>query len=74
MIESSRRDNVVLCDVAVARVLLGYFTPTPIAEIPEIHVSAGILELTSTRYFKRTDVHIEQGKGQRQGSRTGRPG
>ena len=45
-IESSRRDSVVICDVAVARVLLGYFEGTPVAEIPEIKISSGIIELT----------------------------
>jgi len=61
-IEASRRDAVVICDVAVARVLLGYFTPTPLADIPELPAPAGIIELSRTHAgFKRSDTIIREG-------------
>mmetsp|Transcript_16761 Transcript_16761/g.49660 ORF Transcript_16761/g.49660 Transcript_16761/m.49660 type:complete len:101 (+) Transcript_16761:284-586(+) len=41
-LERMRTDVAVVCDVAVARVLLGYFTGTPIEQIPEIAISPGL--------------------------------
>lgn len=61
-IESSRRDAIVLCDVAVARVLLGYFTPCTMADIPDLRVEPGLIELARTHAgFKRTDVPVDEG-------------
>ena len=34
-----------LCDVAVARVLLGYFQGTPMERIPDIEIAPGLIEL-----------------------------
>merc|ERR1712154_78596 len=62
-IESTRHDTIAACDVAVARVLLGYFEALPIADIPDIHVPPGIVELTRTHSgFTRTDMPIDVGR------------
>jgi len=45
-LERTTNDVIVVCDVAVARVLLGYYQGTPIQDIPNIKVSPGIIELT----------------------------
>ena len=44
-LERHRGDVAVVCDVAVARVLLGYFQGTPIEQIPDIDVAPGLIEL-----------------------------
>ena len=44
-LERTQGDVAVVCDVAVARVLLGYFQGTPIEEIPDIDVAPGLIEL-----------------------------
>ena len=71
-IESSRRDAVVVCDVAVARVLLGYFEAVPIPRIPDISLEMGIIELTRTHSgFIRTDVPLSTGRISMLGMQTG---
>jgi broad specificity phosphatase PhoE len=63
LIESTRRDTVVVCDVAVARVLMGYFEAVDIGKIPDLPISHGIIELTRTHSgFVRTDVPVHVGK------------
>ena len=44
-LERTQGDVAVVCDVAVARVLLGYFQGTPIEQIPEVEVAPGLIEL-----------------------------
>mgnify|MGYP003880635979 CR=1 FL=1 len=61
-IEASRRDAVVVCDLAVARVLLGYFQGHPIAGIPDLDVPPGVVELSRTHAgFSRTDFPVHVG-------------
>ena len=61
-IEASRRDAVVVCDLAVARVLLGYFQGHPIARIPDLDVPPGVVELSRTHAgFSRTDFPVHVG-------------
>merc|ERR1711874_577363 len=40
--ERVRSDAIVVCDIAVARALLGYFRGTPVSDIPDIEVKPGI--------------------------------
>jgi len=62
-IEASRRDVIVVCDVAVARVLLGYFEGVPLQSIPDIEVSPGITELSRTHSgFTRTHIEVSEGR------------
>jgi len=62
-IESSRRDTVIVCDLAIARVLLGYFEALPITQIPHMPVSQGIIELSRTHSgFLRVDVPVHAGR------------
>ena len=44
-LERTRSDVAVICDVAVARVLLGYFEGSPITEVPDIEIHPGLIEL-----------------------------
>ena len=44
-LERTQADVAVVCDVAVARVLLGYFQGTPPEQIPDIDVAPGLIEL-----------------------------
>ncbi|CAE8590687.1 unnamed protein product [Polarella glacialis] len=60
--ERVRRDVIVVCDVAVARALLGYFQGIPIAEIPDLEVSPGIIELTRSHSgFQVSSLQVEEG-------------
>ena len=62
-IESSSRDSLVVCDVAVARVLLGYFEAVPTREVPDVAVPCGLLELSRTHSgFERTSVPVQAGR------------
>merc|ERR1712032_448455 len=62
-IESSRHDTVIVCDIAIARVLLGFFEALPITQIPHVPVSPGIIELSRTHSgFVRVDVPVEVGR------------
>jgi len=45
-LERVQHDVCVVCDVAVARVLLGYFQGVPIESIPDIVIAPGLTELT----------------------------
>eukprot|EP00930_Biecheleria_cincta_P086156 TRINITY_DN7550_c0_g1_i1.p1 TRINITY_DN7550_c0_g1~~TRINITY_DN7550_c0_g1_i1.p1 ORF type:complete len:565 (-),score=91.67 TRINITY_DN7550_c0_g1_i1:289-1944(-) len=61
-IEECSSDAIVICDVAVARTLLGYFRGIPIAEIPDVRVCPGIIELTRSHSgFVYSHVPIDQG-------------
>jgi len=44
-LERTQTDVAVVCDVAVARVLLGYFEGTAPEQIPDIKVTPGVIEL-----------------------------
>ena len=44
-LERTQTDVAVVCDVAVARVLLGYFQGAPIERIPDLEVEPGLIEL-----------------------------
>ena len=44
-LERIQTDVAVVCDVAVARVLLGYFEGCSIEKVPEIEVTPGMIEL-----------------------------
>ena len=61
-LERTQSDAVVVCDVAVARVLLGYFEGHPIDRIPEIEIAAGVIELTRSHSgFSRQQLRVEEG-------------
>merc|ERR1712113_551289 len=61
-IERTRRDLVIICDVAAARVLLGYFEAVPIERIPEIELEPGIIELSRCHSgFSRTSFKVSTG-------------
>jgi len=62
-LERAQADVAVVCDVAVARVLLGYFEGIPISQIPNIEISPGIIELVRSHSgFKRSQMGVETGK------------
>ena len=44
-LERTQTDVAVVCDVAVARVLLGYFQGAPIEHIPDVEVEPGLIEM-----------------------------
>ena len=44
-LERTRSDVAVVCDVAIARVLIGYFTGSPLERIPDVEVTPGLFEL-----------------------------
>jgi len=61
-IERAQSDYIVVCDVAVARILLGYFQGTPTTEIPDVKVTPGIIELTRSHSgFIYTHLDVNQG-------------
>jgi 6-phosphofructo-2-kinase len=62
-LERTQSDTVVVCDVAVARVLLGYYECSPLEKIPDITVSPGVIELTRSHSgFSRSQHYVSMGK------------
>jgi 6-phosphofructo-2-kinase/fructose-2,6-biphosphatase len=63
-LERIQADVAVVCDVAVARVLLGYFGGVPIEQIPNIEIAGGLIELERGHSgFTIVQHHIPEGKG-----------
>uniref|UniRef100_A0A7S4B9A0 6-phosphofructo-2-kinase domain-containing protein n=1 Tax=Chrysotila carterae TaxID=13221 RepID=A0A7S4B9A0_CHRCT len=61
-IERTRADVIVVCDVAAARVLLGYFQGIPHADIPEIEIEQGVIELARSHSgFSCTHTRVDVG-------------
>lgn len=61
--ERARDDVIVVCDVAAARVLLGYFKGTPHGEIPDLQVPPGVVELTRSHSgFAATHFTVSDGQ------------
>jgi 6-phosphofructo-2-kinase/fructose-2,6-biphosphatase len=62
-IERTQSDTVVVCDVAVARVLLGYYECSPLERLPDVTVSPGVVELTRSHSgFSRSQHSVSVGK------------
>ena len=63
LLEQSRGNSIVVCDRAMYRVLLGYFTGKHFDEIPDIAVKGGVLELARTDTgFKAIQHKVERGR------------
>ena len=62
-LERIQSDAAVVCDVAVARVLLGYFQGATIEEIPNLDVAPGLIELVRGHSgFALTQHRVSVGK------------
>jgi 6-phosphofructo-2-kinase len=62
-LEQTVSDVAVVCDLAVARVLYGYFDGTDVEQIPNIELEAGLIELERSHSgFSRTHLRVEEGK------------
>ena len=62
-LERTQVDVAVVCDVAVARVLMGYFQGTPIEQIPDLEIAPGLIELVRGHSgFSLEQVHVDEGK------------
>eukprot|EP00405_Crypthecodinium_cohnii_P019034 CAMPEP_0206475426 /NCGR_PEP_ID=MMETSP0324_2-20121206/34070_1 /ASSEMBLY_ACC=CAM_ASM_000836 /TAXON_ID=2866 /ORGANISM="Crypthecodinium cohnii, Strain Seligo" /LENGTH=567 /DNA_ID=CAMNT_0053950777 /DNA_START=64 /DNA_END=1767 /DNA_ORIENTATION=- len=61
-LEQLRGSAMVLCDPAVFRVFLAYFRATPLEQIPDLEVPAGIVQFTRTHSgFKEDHIDIPGG-------------
>jgi len=62
-LERMQSDVAIVCDLAVARVLVGYFEGTPIHKIPYIEISPGVIELVRSHSgFSCTQHLVSEGK------------
>lgn len=61
-LERTQCDVAIVCDVAVARVLVGYFQGVPIAQIPNIEVAPGVIQLVRSHSgFSLTQHRVDVG-------------
>lgn len=63
LLEQSRGNSIAVCDRALFKVMLGYFTGKSIHEIPTLQVEGGVLELARTSSGFETVLHrVPEGK------------
>lgn len=61
-LEQQRGNTILVCDRAVARVILGYFQGTKTADLPFLEVFAGVTELRRTHSgFKTSHLEVKAG-------------
>jgi len=61
--ERGRGNAIIVCDMAVARALLGYFQGIPNHSIPDLEVNPGLIELTRSHSgFEVSTIPVEYGR------------